>query len=151
MATNRQALTEQEALAERERYVSAFNNTMVNIWAEKITLLGIIDTSQLLGSVKGLVTRADGRFIEVRLSQAFLEYGIWQDYGTGRETPRGNPGDIGRAKKRKKRPWFARKYYGSVMNIRDFMADNLAQEFSGVCMEINPMNRKDFGRNHATM
>ena len=25
---------------------------------------------------------------------------LWQDYGTGKETPRGNPGDIGRAKKR---------------------------------------------------
>lgn len=63
---------------------------------------------------------------------------------TGRETPRGNPGDIGRAKKRKKRSWFARKYYGSVMIIRDFMADNLALEFTGVCMAINPMNRKEF-------
>lgn len=40
----------------------------------------------------------DGRFIEVGLSQSFLEYGLWQDFGTGKEIPRGNHGDIGREK-----------------------------------------------------
>lgn len=132
MAANDKPVTQQEALAERERYVSAFNNTMVNIWAEKITLLGVIDTGQLLHSVMGLPTRADGRFVEVGLSQAFLEYGLWQDYGTGKEVYRGNPGDIGRPKKRKRRPWFTKKYYASVMNIRDFMADNLGREYTGI-------------------
>jgi len=28
--------------------------------------------------------------LEVHLSQAFLEYGLWQDYGTGKEVTRGN-------------------------------------------------------------
>ena len=114
--------------------------------------------------------RADGRFFEVGLSQTFLEYGLWQDYGTGRETPRkssaegelapisaetqpalrsrnprGNSGDIGRAKtsrasrtqsqarlnsaeaqprtvrhNRQCRKWFSRKHYTSVMNIKEF-------------------------------
>ena len=36
---------------------------------------------------KALPIRADGRFFEVGLSQSFLEYGLWQDYGTGKETP----------------------------------------------------------------
>ena len=40
----------------------------------------------------------DGRFIEVGLSQSFLEYGLWQDFGTGKEIPQGNHGDIGREK-----------------------------------------------------
>ena len=79
-----------------------------------------------------LPVRADGRFFEVGLSQAFLEYGLWQDYGTGKETPRGNSGDIGREKKRKRRRWFSKKYYSSVMNIRDFFADNLGREFQGI-------------------
>ena len=41
-------------------------------------------------------------------------------------------GDIGRERKRKKKPWFSRKYYASVMNLRDFLSDNIAHEFVGV-------------------
>ena len=82
--------TEQQALQERQKFVTAFNDTMLKIWQEQITLLGVIDTGALLVSPKALPLRADGRFFEVGLSQSFLEYGLWQDYGTGRETPRGN-------------------------------------------------------------
>ena len=86
-----------------------------------------------------------GRFIEVGLSQDFLEYGLWQDFGTGKEIPHGNHGDIGREKggnrdvdniagghQRKPKKWFSRKYYASVMNIREFLADNLGNEFVGI-------------------
>jgi hypothetical protein len=89
--------------------------------------------------------RADGRFIEVGLSQSFLEYSLWQDFGTGKKIPRGNHGDIGREKggnrdvdnsvgghQRKAKKWFSRKYYASVMNIREFLADNLGNEFVGI-------------------
>jgi hypothetical protein len=112
--------TEQQAQQEREKFVTAFNDTMLRIWQEQITLLGVIDTGALLASPKSLPVRADGRFFEVGLSQSFLEYGLWQDYGTGRETPRGNSGDLGRAKKRQRRRWFSRKYYASVMNLKGF-------------------------------
>ena len=78
--TNR--ITEQQAIDARKKYVMAFNDTMLRIWQEKITLLGVIDTGALLASPKALPVRADGRFFEVGLSQAFLEYGLWQDYGT---------------------------------------------------------------------
>ena len=117
---------------EREKYVLAFNETMVRIWQEQITLLDVIDTGRLLKSVKALPVRADGRFIEIGLSQAFLEYGLWQDYGTGKEIPRGNNGDIGREKRRVAKKWFSRKYYSSVLNLRDFLADNIGQSFVGV-------------------
>ena len=126
------AITQQQAQQEREKYVLAFNDTMIQIWQEQITLLDVIDTRSLLRSPMALPVRVDGRFFEVGLSQAFLEYGLWQDYGTGKETPRGNSGDIGREKKRKRRRWFSKKYYSSVMNIRDFFADNLGREFQGI-------------------
>ena len=126
------AMTQQQAQQEREKYVLAFNDTMIKIWQEQITLLDVIDTRSLLRSPIALPVRADSRFFEVGLSQAFLEYGLWQDYGTGKETPRGNSGDIGREKKRKRRRWFSKKYYSSVMNIRDFFADNLGREFQGI-------------------
>jgi len=118
--------------SEREKFVLAFNDTMLRIWQEQITLLGVIDTGRLLKSVKALPVRADGRFIEIGLSQAFLEYGLWQDFGTGKEIPRGNSGDIGREKKRKAKKWFSRKYYSSVLNLRDFLADNIGQDFVGL-------------------
>ncbi len=123
---------EQRAFSEREKFVTAFNETMLKIWKEQMTLLDVIDTGALLASPKSLPIRADGQFIELGLSQSFLEYGIWQNFGTGKETPRGNKGDIGRKKVRQKKPWFSRKYYASVMNLRDFLADNMAKEFVGV-------------------
>ena len=138
-------ITEQQAQKEREKFVTAFNDTMVKIWQEQITLLDVIDTGALLASPKAIAMRADGRFFEVSLSQAFLEYGLWQDYGTGRETPRGNSGDIGRAKVRQRRKWFSRKYYASVMNIKEFYETNIGKAFTGIlCSALS----KDFGRNH---
>ena len=118
--------------SEREKYVLAFNDTMLKIWQEQITLLDVIDTGHLLNSVKALPVRADGRFVEIGLSQLFTEYGLWQDFGTGKEIPRGNHGDIGREKKRIAKKWFSKKYYASVMNIRDFLSENLAEEFTGL-------------------
>ena len=121
-----------EAQEEREKYIKAWNEAMLRIWQERITLLEVIDTGRLLASPVAMPVRADGRFVEVTLSQEFLEYGLWQDYGVGRETPRGNSGDIGRAKVRQRRPWFSKRYYASVLNLRDFFGDNLGREFQGI-------------------
>ena len=121
-----------EAQEEREKYIKAWNETMLRIWQERITLLEVIDTGRLLASPVAMPVRADSRFVEVTLSQEFLEYGLWQDYGVGRETPRGNSGDIGHAKVRQRRPWFSKKYYASVLNLRDFFGDNLGREFQGI-------------------
>ena len=129
-------ITEQQAQKEREKFVT--------IWQEQITLLGVIDTGALLASPKAIAMRADGRFFEVSLSQAFLEYGLWQDYGTGRETPRGNSGDIGRTKVRQRRKWFSRKHYASVMNIKEFYEDNIGKAFTGTLMRLN----HSYGNSH---
>ena len=125
-------LKEIEAQKEREKYIKAWNETMLRIWQERITLLDVIDTGNLLASPVALPVKADGRFVEVTLSQEFLEYGLWQDYGVGRETPRGNSGDSGHAKVRKRRPWFSKRYYASVLNLRDFFGENLGREFQGI-------------------
>ena len=119
---------------------------MIKIWQEQITLLGVIDTGQLLRSPVGVRATADGKVSEVHLSQAFLEYGLWQDYGTGKEVPRGNSGDLGKPKVRKARHWFSRKYFMSVMNIKEFMADSLGRQFQGIIAEA--LDQKKFSRNH---
>lgn len=127
-----QQYTENKALKERDKYISAFNATMTKIWQEQIVLLGVIDTGQLLESPVGVRCDKDERIVSIHLGLEFLEYGLWQNYGTGRETPRGNPGDIGRNKVRKKRPWFSKKFYASFMNLKEFMADSLGREFLGI-------------------
>ena len=132
--TNEQS--EARAIEERKKFVSAFNDTMLRIWQDQITLLGVIDTGALLASPKALPLRSDGRFMEVGLSQTFLEYGLWQDYGTGRKTPRGNSGDLGREKKRQRRRWFSRKYYASVMNLKEFLEENIGATFTGLISDF---------------
>lgn len=135
-------LTAAQAQDARQKYILAFNATMLEIWKERITLLEVIDTGLLLRSPLSLPVKADGRFFEVTLSQAFLEYGLWQDYGVGRETPRGNSGDIGRRKVRQRRPWFSKKYYASVLNLRDFLGENIGQEFQGIIADTFPRTNR---------
>lgn len=132
----------QSAQKERERYVRAFNATMVRIWRERIALLKVIDTGALYRSTLAVGMTADGKVTSVTLSQRFNTYGIFQDYGTGREVPRGNPGDIGRDKIRQRRKWFSTKYYASVMNLKEFFADNLGRDFCGIV--ANALNDRSF-------
>ena len=140
--------TTQQSIEERRKYVTAFNSTMIKIWREQIALLGVIDTGALYRSTVGISMTADGKFIDITLEQAFNTYGLFVDYGTGRNTPRGhrealsserNPGDIGKANGRKRKRWFSRKYFASVMNIQEFYADSLGQEFCrAVSNALNP-------------
>lgn len=125
-------LTEEQALKERQKYFNAFYSTMVNIWCEQITLLGVMDTKALLFSVRGSSFKPSSDFKSAEFKWDFLEYGLWQNYGTGREIWRGNPGDIGMWPVRQPRKWMSIKFYASTMNIKEFMADNLGREFLGI-------------------
>lgn len=132
-----------KSLEERRKYVTAFNSTMIKIWKERIALLGVIDTGALYRSVVALSTYADGKYYSVTLSQSFNLYGIFVDAGSGRNTPIGNPGDIGRDNPRRPKRWFSRKHYSSVMNLREFYADNLGKECANV---ISNALTKDISR-----
>lgn len=136
------------ALNEREKYVHAFNDTMIKIWLEQQALLGTVRTGALYRSTVAVAMNADGKFLSVTLSQTFNTYGLFVDYGTGRNTPRGNPGDIGRANGRRRKRWFSRKYYASVMNIQEFFADNVGKEF---CLAVSAALSPDAMRRMVTM
>lgn len=125
-------ITQQDGVRQRQLFVDAFNDTQVKMWQEQITLLDIIDTRALLGSVAGIRCDHDGKVTVVSLEQSFLEYGLWQEYGTGKEVARGNSGDIGRAKMRERRPWMSRKLYASVMKLKEMFADSMGREFCGI-------------------
>ena len=122
--------TSDKVFQERQKYVQAFNSTMIKIWREQIALLGVVDTGALYRSTVAVSMTADGKYTSISLEQSFNLYGLYADYGVGSNTPRGNPGDLGRDNKRKRRRWFSRKYFASVMNIREFFADNLGKELA---------------------
>lgn len=124
--------TGKQPIEARKKFVEAWNKTMIDIWQERINALHVVDTGSLWRSPLHLPVRADGRFYDITLSQNFLEYGLWQDLGVGREVSHGNSGDIGRDKVRERRRWFSVKYYSSVMNLRDFMAESLGHEFKSM-------------------
>jgi len=124
----------------RRKFVEAWNKTMIDIWQEKIYNYHIIDTGNLYHSPKVLGVRADGRFYDITLSQSFVEYGIWMDLGTGRNTAIGNThkkDNDGWENKRQRRPWMSPKYYASVMNLRDFYAESLGHEFVGMFANLD--------------
>lgn len=107
---------------------------MIDIWKERIFDLKVIKTGNLWRSPVQLPVHADGRFYDITLSQTFLEYGLWQDLGVGRELKHGDYEYNSKyieehGKKRERRRWFSLKYYSSVMALRDFMAESLGNEF----------------------
>ena len=113
-------------------------------------------------SSKSAIERAQCQAcLSIAEREQIMQYGLWQDYGTGRETPRkssaegelahtsaeaqpglrsrnprGNSGDLGRAKKRKRRRWFGRKYYASVMRLKEFYEDNVGRSFTGILSDF---------------
>lgn len=142
--------TQSSPQAEREKYVRAFNATMIKIWREQISLLGVIDTGALYRSTIAVGMNADGKYTSVTLSKSFNTYGLFVDYGTGSNTPRGNSGDLGAGftNRRKRKRWFSRKYFASVMNIQEFFADNLGKD---CCLAISQALNPDLMRKSVTL
>lgn len=132
----------------RKQYTEAWNDTMVKIWRERIIKLGVFETPRrktrasaphLLDSLRLFPVQHDGRYMELTLHYTFPEYGIYQDLGVGREKAIGNSGDIGeftqsgRTRKiRKPRQWFSIKWYASCMNLKEFMARAIGDEFIAI-------------------
>jgi len=69
------------------------------------------------------------------------------DYSTGSNTPRGNHSDIGCDNARQRKRWFSCQYFASVMNIREFFADNLGKDMADT---ISNALTSDISRRFAT-
>lgn len=130
----------EQTIEERSRYVHAWNNTMAQIWRDRITTLGVIDMNRtpsrtyphLIDTIRVSPVRMDERTEEITFTFSFAEYGLYQDRGTGGEVSRGNGGDIGRKKQRKARPWFSRPWYRSCMNLKDALQVSVVQQFGEI-------------------
>lgn len=112
----------------RKKYARAFNSTLIKIWAERIEKLGAIDTGRLRYSLLATRFKINDEASVMEFALEFVYYGIYVDAGTGRETPIGNPGDIGRAKRRVRKPWFSPKFYRSYKNISEFISESFGRQ-----------------------
>lgn len=152
-------MIEANAIQERAKYVEGWNDTMTKIWQERILKHGVFESPRrrsrssephLYDSLHYFPVRHDNRYMELAIHFTFPEYGMFQDRGVGREKPIGNPGDIGeytmagdKRKYRKPRPWFSVKWYSSVMNMKDFLARSIGNEFVGiVCGTLEQLNKR---------
>ncbi|MCM1320246.1 MAG: hypothetical protein NC217_07695 [Muribaculaceae bacterium] len=115
---------------ERERYIRAWNNTMVSIWKDRVIKLNVLDTGALYNSIVAISMNADDKFTEITLSQAFNQYGLYVDFGTGSNTYKGNDGKLEGGNPRRRKKWFSTGYYASVMNLKEFMADNMGADMA---------------------
>lgn len=125
----------------REKFVNAWNDTLIKIWQERISRLKVVDTGNLYRSLQfSAPVDQDGRFVAFSVSQNFLEYGLWQDLGVGRNTAIGNThrsDKDGFENKREKRRWYSIKYYASTMKLKEFMAENLGHEFCAMVATLD--------------
>ena len=140
--------------ADRLKYQQEWEKMMVTIWREKIMRLHVVDTTSLHSDITGntLSTGTDLTTIQHK----FLQYGIYQDCGTGRGYSKNNGGNLEfldplKRKKeyahkqksgkvtlgepRKPREWFSRAYFASVMVLKEQMAYMYGEEFCGMLID----------------
>ena len=121
-------------LTDADRYIDEWTRTMLIIWREKISRLGIVRSASLYHSFSSVVDHAaSGQTITMR----FLQYGIWQALGTGPEFLHDNGGDLpflgkeyreehGLNKPRKVGPaWGGYKTSGNPRKPRDWYSSKL--------------------------
>ena len=121
-------------------YLKAWRMKMVQIWQDRLDLLGVHDTGALRRSVKA--GELNLRDAEADMAFKFLEYGIYVDLGVGNGYRHGNGGDLaflGKAyraehhfgKARERKPWFNKSWYISVEVLKNRLAEILGDDFAG--------------------
>ena len=146
---------------DRRKYIDAWQEMMITIWREKIVRLQVYDTAYLHNDITGNVASSTQGLANIQ--HKFLEYGIYQDCGTGRGYKHGNGGNLEfldwsnrkeRVREQKSgkvtegwprtpREWFSRAYFASVMVLKEQMAYMYGEEFCGLLVEkVEEANHK---------
>ena len=142
-------------------YQLAWTPKMVDIWEEKLLLLGVYDSGALVASLTGNVNGDAMTF-------KFLTYGVYVDTGVG-YLYAGHGGDIpflddayrfehdldvprkvGPAwgggytsgKPRQKKPWFNQKFFSSQMKLKADLQRIVGDAFVGIVRTIDDGTRK---------
>lgn len=129
---------------ELDRFEQGWADMMIKIWQEKITRLGIIRTGALYRSLGYNIVGQNGRNREI--AHHFLLYGLYIENGTGNGYKVGNGGDLHFLGKdyrrahhlgepRKKRAWFAWRYYASIQKLYDIEARSYSLQYANKLRE----------------
>lgn len=114
---------------------------MLAIWREKLFVTPrtrAYRSGALFRSVQsGMVFAHSDDYLNLHFRYKYLCYGIYVERGTGREVFAGNNGDIGRSKRRRRRPWMYPAYMRSIDSIRDFLAESVGQQFINIVQDIS--------------
>lgn len=134
-------------------YVQAWCDKMVEIWRDRIDLLGASPHGNLRASVKAGPRTIEG--LGASVSFEFARYGIYVDMGVGRGyvPDRSNHGWIklldkdyrrerGLGKPREKRPWFSKSWYISTNVIKNHLRMTAAQCFVDMAEALAQNNKK---------
>lgn len=111
--------------------IEAWADVVIKMWQNKIIELNVIDKGYLLQSFINHVVRQAGGNTE-KIDFMFRKYGIFADMGVGKETKRGNSGDLSgitvtnwkgkQALKRVPKPWYSRVFFREVSKLREYLA-----------------------------
>lgn len=141
-------------------YEKAWTNKMVQIWEEKLLMLGVWGTGALVHSLTGNV---NGDLLTFK----FMQYGVYVDTGVGYgyaghggnieflddayrfEHNLDVPRKVGPAwgggytsgKPRQKRPWFNKKFFASTMKMKADLANIVGDAFNGIVLTLDDSQR----------
>ena len=136
--------------SDQNLYLRAWRYKMIQIWQDRLDLLGVHDTGALRRSVQaGATNLTPGK---QNLTFRFLEYDIYVDLGVGNGYRHNNGGDLkflGKAyrtlhhmgKPRERRPWFNRSWYISVEVLKNHLANILGDQFAGAFDNLTDRQR----------
>ena len=105
----------------KQEFYDAWADTVVKMWQGKMLLLDVWDDGTLYDSFINHVIQQSGGDTEL-VRFVFAKYGIYVDMGVGRDTPVGNPGDLGKKKRRQAKEWYSPVFYREVKKLAEFQA-----------------------------
>ncbi len=114
---------------------------MIDVWHDRLMQLRINDTGALVRSVGGSCMQGSQKIIEHK----FLLYGIYVAAGVGNGYRHGNSGkddenglqflrgEMGKnGKHRKRRDWFAKKYFYSIQRLNEKESQFYGESYQGL-------------------
>lgn len=126
--------------AQSEAYTRQWYTKMLQIWRDRIDLMGIVRTGALRSSISGAGLRAEK--YDIQATYRFLLYGLYVDAGTGNGYRKGNGGNLrildkgyrrehSLGSRRTRRPWYSRSWYISREVLKNKLSQLIGEEFVG--------------------
>lgn len=121
-----------KASGNKKETLKAWADVVIKMWESKILLMDVYDTGYLYNSFISHVLANSGGDVS-KIDFIFGMYGVYADMGVGRETARGNSGDVGKSAtvfdetyqshrlKRQPRKWYSTVFFREVMKLRFFL------------------------------